>query len=164
MFDFNKYDDAAQINRYEGFIDRTGNFYKVCKRGEKITDSKGRIRDSHNLWAEAFLRDRLSIKKFEFNTSISALLALSSLNGPAEILIHCFGFVYYSHEPIYYKPIVKTPNPKISNYKITEEQLDMLYNIMILNNEDTNIGIFFDEDVYDYNGVEEPKIYKKKKY
>ena len=35
MYDFNKYDDALQVNRYEGFIDRNGYFYKVSKRREK---------------------------------------------------------------------------------------------------------------------------------
>ena len=133
-FDFTKYDDVTQINRYEGFIDRNGNFYKVCKRGEKITDEKGMIRDSHNLWAEAFLKEKLSVKNFKFNPSVSELFALSSLNGPAEILIHCFGYVYYSHDPIYYKPIIKGPNPKIASYRITEEQLNTLFSVMLLNN------------------------------
>ena len=164
MFDFNKYDDTTQINRYEGFIDRNGNFYKVCKRGQKITDENGIVRDSHNLWAEAFLKEKLNIKDFKFNPSISALLALSSISGPAETLIHCFGYVYYSHDPIYFKPIIKAPNPKIANYKVTEEQLDTLFSIMIMNKEDTNIEIFFDEDVYDYCGSEQPKTYKKKMY
>ena len=120
MYDFNKYDDVMEIYRYEGFIDRYGNFYKVCKRGEKITDEHGRVRDSHNRWAEAYLREKMNIKDFKFNPTASALFTLTSLNGPAEILIHCFGYVYYSHDPLYYKPIIKVPNPKIANYKATE--------------------------------------------
>jgi hypothetical protein len=162
MYDFNKYDDATQVNRYEGFIDKNGYFYKVCKRGQKITDETGRIRDSHNLWAEAFLREKLNVKDFKFNPTASALLTLSRLSGPAEILIHCFGFVYYSHDPVFYKPIIKVPDPKISNYKATEEQLDTLYTIMLLNNEKdyTNNSIFFGEDEYDYCSDDKPKTYK----
>ena len=32
MYDFNKYDDVMEIYRYEGFIDRNGNFYKVLTK------------------------------------------------------------------------------------------------------------------------------------
>ena len=165
MYDFNKYDDATQVNRFEGFIDRNGYFYKVAKRGEKITDEKGRIRDSHNLWAEAFLKEKMNITEFKFNPTASALFTLTKLNGPAEILIHCFGYIYYSHDPIYFKPIIKAPNQKIANYKATEEQLNTLYSIMFLNKEDTNISIFFcEEESYDYYGEYEQnkiKILKK---
>lgn len=162
MYDFNKYDDALEIYRYEGFIDRLGNFYKVSKRGEKIFDEKGRVRDSHNNWAEAYLREKMNIKNFKFNPTASALFTLAKLNSPAEILIHCFGFVYYSHDPVYYKPIIKPPDPKIANYKVTEDQLNMLFSIMLLNKENTNISIFFgDDDSFDYYDNEDIKNYKK---
>lgn len=163
MYDFNKYDDALNVYRYEGFIDRNGYFYKVCKRGEKITDESGKVRDSHNEWAEAFLKERMNIKDFKFNPTASALITLTNLSGPAEILIHCFGYVYYSHDPVYCKPIIKVPNPKIANFKVTEEQLDMLYTIMLLNNEKkyTNIDIFFGEESYDYCGKEDKENSKK---
>lgn len=161
MYDFKAYDDATKVNRYEGFIDRNGNFYKVCKRGEKITDEKGVLRDSHNKWAEVYLKEKLNIKDFKFNPTASALLTLASLNGPSEILIHCFGYVYYSHDPIYFKPIIKIPDPKIANYKVTEEQLDMLFYLMILNKENTNIPIFFNDEDIDYLGRDDNESYKK---
>ena len=123
MHDFNKYDDAMAVHRYEGFIDRNGYFYKVAKRGEN------KNRDSHNEWAEVFIKEKLNKKNFKFSPTTSALFTLTRLSGPAEILIHCFGYVYYSHDPDYYKPIIKVPNPKISNYKATEEQLDMLFSL-----------------------------------
>lgn len=161
MYDFKAYDDATKVNRYEGFIDRNGNFYKVCKRGEKTTDEKGVLRDSHNKWAEVYLKEKLNIKNFKFNPTASALLTLTSLNGPAEILIHCFGYVYYSHDPIYFKPIIKIPDPKIASYKATEEQLDMLFYLMILNKENTNIPIFFNDEDIDYLGRDDNESYKK---
>lgn len=162
MYDFNKYDDAMDVNRYEGFIDRDGYFYKVSLRGQKVVDENGVIRDSHNKWAEHFLREKMNIQDFKFNPTASALFTLTKLRGPAEILIHCFGYVYYSHDPYYFKPIIKVPNPKIANFKATKEQLDMLFSLMILNNENTNIGIFFDEeDDIDYLGQDDNENYKK---
>ena len=156
MYDFNKYDDVMEIYRYEGFIDKYGNFYKVCKRGEKITDEHGRVRDSHNKWAEAYLREKMNIKDFKFNPTASALFTLTSLNGPAEILVHCFGYVYYSHDPIYYKPIIKLPDNKIAGYNVTEEQLDTLFQIMILNDEKPyDSDIFFDNNINDYSGLDQ---------
>ena len=161
MYDFNKYDDVVDIHGYEGFIDRNGCFYKVVKRGEKITDENGNIRNSHNNWAEAYLKTIMNINNFKFNPTASALFTLTKLSGPAEILVHCFGFVYYSHDPYYYKPIIKVPNPKIANYKVTEEQLDMLFSIMVMNKEKTNIPIFFNEDDTDYLGRDDQYNYKK---
>ena len=133
----------------------------MCKRGEKITDEKGVLRDSHNKWAEVYLKEKLNIKNFKFNQTASALLTLAALNGPSEILIHCFGYVYYSHDPIYFKPIIKIPDPKIANYKVTEEQLDMLFYLMILNKENTNIPIFFNDEDIDYLGRDDNESYKK---
>lgn len=164
MFDFNKYDDAALVNKYDGFIDRLGNFYKVAPRGLGILNSKGEVRDSHNEWAEHFMKEVLNIKKFKINPSISMVFTLSKLNGPAEILVNCLGYVYYSHEPVHYRPIIKVPNPKMFGFKVTNEQLDMLYSIMVLNKENTNINIFFAEDDYeDYGdyGDEYSKVLKK---
>ena len=140
--DFTPYDDALNTKGYDGFIDRYGNFYKVCKTNKKS------IIDSHNEWAERYIKEKLNIKDFKFNPTTSALFTLTKLSGPAEILIHCFGYVYYSHDPIYYTPIIKLPDPKISNYKVTNEQLDMLFLIMRLNKENTDIPIFLEEDEY----------------
>lgn len=155
MFDFNKYDDVVEVKAYDGFIDTNGNFYKVCKRREK------NIKDSHNEWATHFIKEKLNIKKFKFNPTTSALFTLATLGGPAEVLIHCFGYVYYSHDPFYYKPIIKLPNPKIANYKVTEEQLNTLYSIMTMNKENTNISLFFDDnEELNYYGEEYQKTKK----
>ena len=149
--DFTPYDDALQVVGYDGFIDRYGNFYKICKKNKKD------FKDTHNEWAEEFLKQKLKGKEFKFNPSNSALFTLNKLSGPAEILIHCFGYVYYSHDPIYYQPIIKLPDPRISNYKVTNEQLDMLFFVMKLHKENTNIPLFFGDDEYneesdiDYN-------------
>ena len=79
---------------------------------ESVADKVKKIyEDSHNKWAEQFMKENLNISDFKLNPSVSMLLCLSKMNGPAEILIHCFGFVYYSHDALMYKPIIKIPNP-----------------------------------------------------
>lgn len=149
MLDFNKYDDASLIHNYEGFIDKLGNFYKVCHR------NKSKNADTHNVWAEAYMKEKFGVINLE-TLQVTSLFNISQLNSPSEILINCHGFVYYSHDPIYHKPIIKIPNPKVAKYKVTEEQLNMLFLIMIYNNENTNIPILFgEEDVYSYCGMEE---------
>ena len=79
-------------------------------------------------------------------------------------MINCLGFVYYSHDPIYYKPIVKIPNPKIFGKTVTDEQLDMLCNIMLCNKENIDIPILYgDTNEYEYCGLEDNQFDKKKK-
>ncbi len=159
MFDFNKYDDASLIHNYDGFIDQNGNYYKVSHRRQSKNI------DSHNEWAKAFLKQKLNIDDYNFNKFYSSIFSSVLLNGPAEILINCFGYVYYSHDAIIYKPIIKLPNPKILNYRVTQEQLDMLYSVMLYNNEDTNISIFYDDnDEYTYCGIEDGGYQRKFKY
>lgn len=153
MMDFKPYDDLVKIIGYDGFIDQKGNFYKVCPKRKKSSS------DSHNLWAEAYMREKFKISDFKISNDISTLLALSKLSGPAEVLINCFGYIYYSHDPFYYAPIIKLPNPKISKYTATKEQLDMLYEIMYLNNENVDIPIFYEDNkTYDYCDIDEYKF------
>lgn len=148
--DFNKYDDALKVKDYDGFIDKQGNFYKVALRRNKNNIN------NHDTWAEKFLKDYINISNLNLDLNYPTIFKLVELKGPSEVLINCLGYVYYSHDPILYKPIIKLPNPKIFGYKATEEQLDMLYNIMLLNKEDINIPIFYDEDdEYDYCGLDE---------
>lgn len=148
--DFNKYDDVVKIKNYNGFIDRLGNFYRVSDKRTKV-DS-----DSHNEWAEVYLKEKLDIKDFRAKPTVSMLLSLSKLSGPASILINCYGFLYYSHDPFCHEPIIKAPDPKVANFKITEEQIDMLFRLMLINNEDTDILMDFEEGtITDYCGLDE---------
>ena len=59
MLDFNKYNDVVQVKDYDGFIDRDGNYYKVVLRREKS------YKDSHNIWAEKFLKEKIDIKNLK---------------------------------------------------------------------------------------------------
>ena len=148
--DFKKYDDVVEIKNYNGFIDRLGNFYKISDKKSKFNSN------SHNEWAEAFLKEKLDVKNFKVRPTTSMLLALSKLNGPASILINCFGYVYYSHDPFIYAPIIKAPDPHVANFKITEEQIDMLFKIMLYNMENTDVLMDFEEGtIIDYCGIDE---------
>ena len=148
--DFNKYDDVVEIKDFNGFIDRLGNFYKVSKKKTNFNE------DSHNEWAEVYMKEILKIKDFKLQPTTSMLLALSKLNGPTSILINCFGFVYYSHDPFCYKPIIKAPDYKIANHKITEEQVNTLFKIMLLNMENTDVLMDFEEGILtDYCGFDD---------
>lgn len=148
--DFKKYDDVMEIRDYNGFIDKLGNFYKVSHKKNTVED------DSHNLWAEAYMKEKKLLNGFRFNPTASAILTLSKLNGPASILVNCFGFVYYSHDPFYHLPIIKAPDPKLANFKISKEQIDMLFEMMLVNMEDTDVLMDFEEGtILDYCGMEE---------
>ena len=152
-FDFNRYDDIIDIHKFNGFIDQNGYFYKVSPRNH----SHAKI--SHNLWAREYVKahgDRF--RRMDF--SASGLFALSQISSEVDVMVHIYGFVYYSHDDLYYKPIVKCPDPKYNKFIMTRRQKELLYNIMLLNDEDpTNNPVFISDNVYTYVGLnEEEKI------
>lgn len=148
-FDFTPYDDVANYNKYDGFFDQEGRFYKVKLRRSSM------FSNGHNEWAEQYMKEH-NMSKLDIPHTYSALLNLSKLNGPAEVLINCYGFAYYGHDPIYYKPIIILPDPKIAGYKATSEQIESLFKIMLLNNEKPyNKEILIDSNILIYNGLDE---------
>ena len=154
-FDFNTYDNILDMVGYNGFIDRLGNFYRVCKI------KSGNINDSHNEWAIEYLKKVHNVNDLKFSPTNSALIELINLSGPAELLVNCFGFVYYSHDFIFHKPVIRLPNPKVANYKATEEQLNILFFLMRFSGEITDIPIFNEEDVYSYEGQNDYSYVKR---
>lgn len=148
--DLKIYDDAIEVLRHDLFIDKQGKYYKIKK-----TLSKNKM--SHNIWAKEFLLENKDTNIYE---------GLSDV----EVLIHKYGFTYYSHDCLLYKPIIKIPNPIHFKNKITEEQIDSLIDIMLLNNENPFNVPFIngEENIYDYveinneSGVaNEESIYKR---
>jgi len=141
--------DISFSKYYDGFIGPKGEFYIVKLRRNTMSLT------GHNEWAEEFIKvNKLMTPKL--SQSYSMLLALSKLNGHAEYLIHCFGFVYYSHDPIYYKPIIILPKIKIFGNKANSSQMETLYNIMKINNEHPeNIELFIDSNIDTYIGLDE---------
>lgn len=153
--DFTKYDDVTKMRGYDGYIDPNGNFYRVKQRLRPICN--------HELWAEGYLKNN-ALDCHDIVVSESLLLNLITLKTCTEKLIHLHGFIYYSHDELLYKPIIKMPNPKIFGKRSTEEQMDALYSIMLINNENTNIPIF--DGALDYVGLEDEReaVYEEDKY
>lgn len=149
-FDFKPYDDIITCSIYDGFFSPDGYYYKVKQRRSNMCNN------SHNEWAEKFIKEKMNIQDLDINPTYSALYALKQIKGPAELLVHRFGYLYYSHDPLFYKPIIIKPNPKIAGKSVTDKQLDMLFQMMLLNNENPFFNpIFTEEDVYTYNGLDE---------
>ncbi len=147
-FDFKRYDDAVEVHDYNGFIDQDGYFYKVSSKNH--TDAKV----DHNLWSRAYVKahgDRF--RRMDF--SASGLFTLSQISSEVDVMVHIYGFVYYSHDDVYSKPIIKVPDPKYNKFTKSKYQDDMLFSIMLLNNEDPfSNPIFMDDKVYSYIGLE----------
>ena len=141
-FDFNDYMDIKEINGYDGFIDPSGDFYRVKKRNSSD------INYTHMTWSEAYIK----YDKKKLNTilipSYSMLYILSQLETKQDILIHVFGFVYYSHDHLTHKPIIIPPDPMYNEKIITSEQLDKLYEIMEMNLEEPSKHEIFYKSTY----------------
>lgn len=154
-FDFNSYDDIVDICRYNGFIDQEGKFYKVSPKRH----CKNKI--DHNLWARAYVKEH-GDRFCRMDFSASGLFTLSQISSEVDVMVHIYGFVYYSHDDLYYKPIIKCPDPKYNRFLMTRKQEELLYNIMLLNNEDPfNNPIFNCDRVYKYVGLNDE--YEKEK-
>lgn len=138
--DLNKYFDYQEVVGYDLFISKDGGFYKIKKVGLNYP--------THNDWAYEFLKAKnINIKDSKFR-SVS------------EFMIHQFGLLYYSHDGLLYKPIIKTPNPKYDGKYVTEEQLDSLFSVMIMNRENPyNVPMLLgNQDVFDYVEQDDGKI------
>lgn len=132
--DYKLYDDIKDSIGYDLFIDKNGKFYRIKKRLDKNSTS-------HEKWADEYLRmNNINIDTSKFQSSI--IFKLSNLKTSTDKLINYCGFVYYSHDHCYYKPIIELPNPAIYGNRVTENQLDTLFGVMMVNNENTNIPIF----------------------
>ena len=155
-FDFNRYDDIAEAAKYNGFIDQDGYFYKVSPRNHY------RAKIDHNLWARAYVKahgDRF--KRMDF--SASGLFTLSQISSEVDVLVHIYGFVYYSHDDQYFKPIIKCPDPKYNKFIMNRKQSDFLFGIMLINNENPfENPIFNDDRVYKYVGLYDEQDKKKR--
>lgn len=146
--DLNPYNDAVLVRKYDLFINKLGEYFKI-----KRTLSKDRM--NHNIWAEKYLEEINDKEEY---------IGLS----PAEVLIHKYGFLYYSHDGLLYKPIIKVANPGYFKIRKTEEQLDSLFNIMVINGENPFIVPMLngEENIYDYEEMnnERGKVYAKTLY
>lgn len=142
-FDFNSYDlDISKY--YDGFIDSDGRFYRVKK--------KGMNEDLHNKWAFMYIHSSNDSTKIQIN--INCLFSPNNFNIKSftDLLIDVFGFTYYSHDSIYLKPIIRFPNPVISDKRASCNQVEAIVKILKINNEELKDKEFIlDANKFYYN-------------
>lgn len=125
-----------ELKGYDGFIDQEGKFYKV----RSFFEDKNK---SHYEWADKYIKDYILNE-----TNKNKLYKLKDYlkKDPVEILINYFGFIYYSHDNEFNKPIVRGPNSRMGGFKPTNVQLNKLMNLMLLNGENPfNNSLMFNE-------------------
>lgn len=139
---------------FDGYIDQYGRYY--------IVKEKGSSEELHNLWAKDFLKKYSSVFKVDVNLDYNIISNIKKLNNYEDILINIFGFISYKHDSKYFEPVVKLPNPEIAGQKASKDQIEALYIIMDINDEDPVTKDFMiDANIFYYNGLEEGGYIKK---
>ena len=144
-FNFEPQDLSLSIS-YDGFIDQLGNFYIVKERGKED------LSDSFNSWALKYMNEKC--RKITMVQSYPMLLELSNLSSSLDFLVHCYGFIYYSHDLVFDLPIVLLPNFNIAGKRASSDQMECLCRIMLINNEQPqNKEFIVDSSIFEYNGL-----------
>ena len=144
-FDFNyhKLEDAKQ---FDGFIGKNGRFY--------VVKTKGYDKNFHNLWAECYVK--------KFCQDYDEFFQLIGINDYIDLLVNIYGFVYYSHDSVYLRPIIQLPNHHLASKKPTSNQIESLIEIMLMNNEEPlNKEFLVDAEMFNYNELESRGCIKK---
>ena len=152
--DFNSYEiDVSEY--FDGFIDPQGKYYKVKEKGTK--------EDLFNIWAKQFIELITNVYYTELKFNYKNILNVKKIESFTDLLINLFGYVYYNHDSKYNKPIIKLPDPNLCNISATSDQIEALYHIMTLNNENPMDKEFLiDATINYYNGSEEQIEVKKR--
>lgn len=132
---------------YNGFIAPDGSFYLISNRDEHLP--------THQEWAYNYVTKKTDFIKQLVMSKSSFLYTMQRLKDKQDVLIHFYGFVYYSHDEYSKKPIIILPDYDINNMEITRKQNDMLFEIMRLNKEEK----FFPNNSYEYEEEEKHMKY-----
>ena len=145
--DFNPYE--ISVSRYfDGFIDPQGKYY--------IVKEKGQEEDLFNIWSKQFIEQITKVYYTEIKLNIKTILNLQKIDTFTDLLINLFGYIYYNHDQEFKKPIIKLPDPNICNISATSDQIEALYKIMQINNENPiDKEFIIDATINYYNGIEE---------
>ena len=133
--------------KFNGFISPDGKFYMVSKKNEHLP--------SHQVWANNFVLNNTNFVKLLAKPNKSFLYTISRLKDKQDMLIHFYGYIYYSHDEYSKKPIVMYPDSNINDQMVTREQKDMLFNVMIHNYEEE----YYPENIIDYEDSEKHNDY-----
>lgn len=109
--DLNKYYSLKEIEGYELFIGPEGEYYKVKKINENSTIS-------HSVWATEYFK-RNNFNEPKDNSSFDSI----------NTIINKHGFVRYAHafSP---NPIIDVPNPTYYGVRVTNLQIEAIYNLL----------------------------------
>lgn len=127
----NDYDytfDPNVAKNFNGFISPDGKFYKISRKNVHVS--------SHQEWANAFVINNTNFIKLLAKPNKSFLYTISRLKDKQDLLIHFYGYIYYSHDEYSKKPILIYPDFDINNMSVTKEQKDILFKVMLLNYEE----------------------------
>lgn len=145
-FDFNSYNFAI-AEYFDGFIGPQGDYYHVKPMGQSD--------DFHNVWAEQYI-------KLLCDKDYNDYFKLPGISDFTDLLVNIFGFIYYNHDCKSLQPIIKLPNHGIAGKRTTNNQIETLIEIMLINNEDPLHKEFvIDADIFYYNGLDNGGCIKK---
>lgn len=145
--DFNSYE--LNVSEYfDGFIDPQGKYYKVKEKGTK--------EDLFNTWSKKYIEIITQVYYTELRFNYKNILNIKKINSFTELLINLFGYVYYNHDSDKNQPIIKLPDPNLCDVCATSDQIEALYQIMLINHENPQDKEFLiDATMNYYNGIEE---------
>lgn len=152
--DFNSYEISIS-EHFDGFIDPQGKYYKVKERGTK--------EEIFNLWSKKYIEIITQVYYTELKLNYRNILNIKKIESFTDLLINLFGYVYYNHDLEFKKPIIKLPDPSLCAVSATSDQIEALYKIMLLNDEDPiNKEFLIDATINYYNGSEDEEERKIK--
>ena len=145
--DFNSY-EISQSEHFDGFIDPQGKYYKVKERGTK--------EELFNLWSKKYIEIITQVYYTELKLNYRNILNIKKIESFTDLLINLFGYVYYNHDSESKKPIIKLPDPSLCDVSATDDQIEAIYKIMLINNENPmNKEFLIDATINYYNGLED---------
>lgn len=127
-------------NDCNGFITPDGTFYIISNKSEHIP--------THEQWASKFILYKTNYIHDIQKVTSSLMYAISRLKNKSDILMHIYGYIYFSYSGIYSKePLIIFPDEKINDKKVTDEQKNMLFDIAKLSGEDKVYYYDFDNNI-----------------
>jgi hypothetical protein len=143
LYNFEPTKDFELAAKHNGFIDPNGNYYLVSEKSKHIP--------THEQWANSYIVGKLDFVKLLANPNKSLIYTLNRLKEKQDMLIHFYGYVYYSHDSYTNKPIIILPDEKVNDKKVSNEQLKTLFEVMKINGEESYFPSDIDNEIKNKN-------------
>lgn len=131
--------ELQYVKGWDGFVSPEGLFYKVIERNRNTP--------AHDVFAEYLSTEILhtNIKEIQEKFIVNNDKIRNHKLSYKDIIIHVFGFVNYEYE---YKALNLTgPDYYINRKKITNEQINTISKLIIINKDSNEaINFLFDDD------------------